>query len=149
MLSKRQSKVLFLLSTGGFSAIFLYLTYDTMLQIPAQTRSQNMSEAVVRGHDIWNDNNCMGCHTILGEGAYYAPELTKSYERRGEGWLKMFLKDPAAMYPGERKMVQYNFTDQQITDLVAFLKWINEMDLNGFPAKPTLKAPAQLQGAQQ
>jgi nitric oxide reductase subunit C len=34
----------------------------------------------------------MGCHTILGEGAYYAPELTKVIERRGEGYVKAVLQ---------------------------------------------------------
>src|SRR3989454_1734692 len=34
--------------------------------------------------------------------------------------------------------VKYNFTDAEIAALVAFLQWIGDMDLNGFPAKPTL-----------
>lgn len=142
MLSKSQAKWLFLTSTGVFAAVFLYLTYDTMLQVPKQTRTQNISEAVKRGHLIWDENNCMGCHTILGEGAYYAPELTKVYNRRGAPWMRIFLKDPQAMYPGQRKMVQYNFTDAQIEDLVEYFKWIGEIDLNGFPAK-TMKAGVQ------
>ncbi|MBL7976027.1 MAG: cytochrome c [Candidatus Kapabacteria bacterium] len=139
MLSKKQARMLFIVSTGLFTIVFLALTYDSMQQIPAQTSAHNLSPSAIRGHEIWNDNNCMGCHTVLGEGAYYAPELTKVYERRGEKWMKMFLKDPEAMYPGQRKMVQYNFTDAQIDDLISFFKWIGEMDLNGFPAKPTIK----------
>ncbi|TNE47974.1 MAG: c-type cytochrome [Deltaproteobacteria bacterium] len=35
-------------------------------------------------------------------------------------------------------MVQYNFTARQRQDLIAFFKWISEMDLNGFPPKPNL-----------
>ena len=35
-------------------------------------------------------------------------------------------------------MVKYNFTDAEIAALVAFLQWIGDMDLNGFPPKPTL-----------
>lgn len=81
----------------------------------------------------------MGCHTILGEGAYYAPELTKSYERRGPDWIRLFLKDPQAMYPGQRKMVKYNFSEEEISDVIAFLKWNGELDLNGFPAKTNLQ----------
>jgi nitric oxide reductase subunit C len=80
----------------------------------------------------------MGCHTILGEGAYYAPELTKVYERRGPKFIEAMLRDPSSMYPGQRKMVQYHFSDTEIQDLVQFLKWIGEVDLNGFPPKPNL-----------
>ena len=64
----------------------------------------------------------MGCHTLLGEGAYYAPELTKVYERRGPEFIKAMLRDPQAMYPGQRRMVQYHFTDGEIEALLAFLQ---------------------------
>lgn len=139
MLSRSQARMFFLGGTILFSLVFLFLTVDTIMTVPRQTHADNITPAVTRGKDIWETNNCMGCHTILGEGAYYAPELTKAYTRRGEEWLKVFLKNPQAMFPGERKMVQYNFTDSEIGDVIAFLKWIGEMDLNGFPAKPTLQ----------
>ncbi len=41
--------------------------------------------------------------------------------------------------PRGRKMVAYGFSEQDANDVVAFLKWIGEVDLNGFPAKPNLK----------
>ena len=97
-----------------------------------------MTDAVKRGHELWTDNNCMGCHTILGEGAYYAPELTKVVDRRGAAWIKAFIKDPEAMYPGRRKMVKYDFNDDQLNDLIAFFTWIGKIDANGFPPKPDM-----------
>lgn len=141
MLSKSQARAFFVGGTFLFSAIFLWLTVDTLRNVPKQTNVENMSASVIRGKHLFDKNNCMGCHTIMGEGAYYAPELTKVYDRRGPDWIKLFLKDPQAMYPGERKMTQYNFKDEEMDDLVAFFKWIGEMDLNGFPAKPDI-APA-------
>lgn len=139
MLTKSQARLFFIVGTIFFSGLFLFLTIDTVRKVPEQTKQQNITKEVLRGKDIWDKNNCMGCHTLLGEGAYYAPELTKSVERRGKDWLRVFLKDPQAMYPGERKMVQYNFTENEIEDIIAFLDWIGKMDLNGFPAKPNLK----------
>ncbi len=138
MLSKSQAKLFFLTATVGFSGVFLWLTVDTLRQVPDRSHEEALSESVVRGKMIWESNNCMGCHTILGEGAYYAPELTRAYERRGEAWLERFLKDPQAMYPGRRKMVQYDFSEDQIADVIAFLKWVGEVDTNGFPAEPDL-----------
>lgn len=138
MLSKSAAKAFFIVGTGLFSLIFLGLTVDTVRQAPERTNSAKLTPQVARGKDLWDRNNCMGCHTLLGEGAYYAPELTKVYERRGEAWIKVFLKDPQAMFPGRRKMIQYDFTDQEMDELIAFFKWIGEMDLNGFPKKPPL-----------
>lgn len=142
MLSKSQAKWFFLVATGGFSFVFLGLTVDTIQQVPERSHAQNLSPSVVRGKEVWEANNCMGCHTLLGEGAYYAPELTKVVERRGVPWIQAFLRDPEAMFPGERKMVKYDFTDAQIDDVIAFLGWVGEIDTNGFPAPPDMASPA-------
>lgn len=139
MLSKSQARLFFLTGTSVFSLLFLFLTVDSIGKVPAQTKSQNITDSVKRGKYIFEKNNCMGCHTILGEGAYYAPDLTKSYITRGSEWIKVFIKDPQAMYPNQRKMVKYNFSDEEISDVISFLKWISEMDLNGFPKDPPLK----------
>lgn len=143
MLSKSQARAFFFGGTGVFAIAFLALTYDSMRQLPNQTKAHNITESVKRGKQIWEGNNCMGCHTLFGEGAYYAPELTKAVERRGKDWLRLFLKDPQAMFPGQRKMVQYHFTPPQIDDVIAFLDWCGQVDLNGFPAKPPLAQKLQ------
>lgn len=141
MLSKSQARLFFLVATLGFSGVFLWLTVDTLRQADARSNIEDMTEEVVRGKEIWEANNCMGCHTILGEGAYYAPELTKVVDRRGPEWIRVFLRDPQAMYPGRRKMVQYDFTEDEITDVIAFLDWVGKIDTNGFPRDPDM-APA-------
>lgn len=138
MLSKSQARAFFFGGTGLFAIAFIALTIDSMRQLPHQTKAQNITEPVKRGKAIWENNNCMGCHTLFGEGAYYAPELTKVVERRGKDWMRVFLKDPQAMFPGQRKMVQYHFKPEQIEDTIAFLEWCGNVDLNGFPAKPPL-----------
>lgn len=139
MLSKSQARAFFLGGTIVFSAAFIALTIDTHSRVPDQTNEENITEAVVAGKHIWEKNNCMGCHTLFGEGAYYAPELTKAVERRGKPWLKLFLADPEAMFPGERKMVNYNFNEEEIDNVIAFLEWCGEVDLNGFPKTPPLQ----------
>ena len=142
MLSKSQAKAFFIFGTAAFSAIFIGLTIDTFQRIPKQTNANELTDSAIRGKHLFDTKNCMGCHTIMGEGAYYAPELTKVLERRGEAFVKAILKDPEAMYPGQRKMVNYHFSDREIDDLTAFLAWVGKMDLNGFPPKPDLMATA-------
>lgn len=139
MLSKSDSLKIFIVVTVTAVIVFLFLSYDTLKKIPEQTNEKNLTGSVIRGKNIWESNNCMGCHTIFGEGAYYAPELTKVYTRRSEEFIKMFLKDPLSMYPGKRKMVKYDFSDGEMDDLISFFKWCGEVDLNGFPPEPFLK----------
>lgn len=139
MLTKSQARWFFIGGTIFFSVIFVVLTIDTVRQIPERQNSDLMTEEVVRGKMIWDEKNCMGCHTILGEGAYYAPELTRVVDRRGAEWIRTFIRDPQAMYPGKRKMTQYNFTEDEISEVIAFLDWIGKIDTNGFPPEPDLK----------
>lgn len=140
MLSKSQARTFFLGGTVVTFAIFLALSWNSLANdVPRQTNPEKLTESVIRGKHLWESNNCMGCHTIFGEGAYYAPELTKVYERRGEGYIKAALMSKVPWAPRGRKMVAYGFSDEQAGDMVAFFKWIGEVDLNGFPPKPDVK----------
>lgn len=140
MLTKNQARTFFLGGTILFFLIFMVLSWHTLSrEVPKQTNEENLTEAVVRGKEIFDKNNCMGCHTILGEGAYYAPELTKVIDRKGEEYCKVVLMSEEPWAPRGRKMVAYNMSEEDAMDVVAFLKWIGEMDLNGFPPEPDLK----------
>lgn len=139
MLSKKQAKTFFLGGTLVTFLIFIGLTIYSFSQENDQTNYGELSDSAVRGKEIWETNNCMGCHTLLGEGAYYAPELTKvvdrlnqKYNGAGEEVIKTILKSPVPWQPNGRKMVAYNMTDAEATDMVAFFKWIGNIDLNGF-----------------
>src|SRR5690606_1597403 len=131
-------RAFFLVGTGACGLAFVLLTLDTLRQVPKQTGEARLTEAAIRGKHLFDVSNCMGCHTILGEGAYYAPELTRVFSRRGPEFIAAMLRDPEAMYPGERRMQQYDFSEAQISDLVAFFEWVDQMDLNGFPPTPPL-----------
>lgn len=132
MLSKKQARAFFLGGTLVTFLVFIGLTVFSLSGEVDQTNKENITESVVRGKELWESNNCMGCHTILGEGAYYAPELTKVVERRGEGYIKAVLMSPIPWEPNGRKMVAYGMTDQEAKDMIEFFKWIGEIDLNGF-----------------
>ncbi len=135
MLSKQQARAFFLGGTLITFLVFIGLTVYSLSPAQDQAHSDQITESVARGKQIWESNNCMGCHTILGEGSYYAPELTKVIERRGEGYVKGVLMSPTPWQRadhGNRKMVAYNMSEQDANDVIAFFKWIGNIDLNGF-----------------
>ncbi len=139
MLSKKQARAFFLGGTLVTFLIFIGLTIYSFSGENDQTNHENLTESAIRGKKIWESNNCMGCHTILGEGGYYAPELTKvvdrlnlKYDGLGEEVIKSILMSPVPWQPNGRKMVAYEMTEQEAEDVVAFFKWIGEIDLNGF-----------------
>ncbi|MCP3931876.1 MAG: c-type cytochrome [Bacteroidetes bacterium] len=139
MLSKNQARTFFLGGTVVFFLIFLVLSWHTLAsEVPKNTNVENLTEEVIRGKEIFDKNNCMGCHTILGEGAYYGPELTKVIDRKGVDYCKVVLTTEQPWAPRGRKMVAYNMSEQDANDVIAFLTWIGEIDLNGFPPEPDL-----------
>ncbi len=140
MLTKKQAEYFFFGGTIISFAIFLGLTWNTMSQgVPEQTNDANIDEQVIMGKKLWEKNNCMGCHTILGEGAYYAPELTRVYDRTDPAIIKTIMMSPVPWAPHDRQMVAYGMSEEEADAMLAFLKWINEIDLNGFPPEPDLK----------
>jgi len=78
--------------TVFFFLLFLALTFDTTGTLPKRDNRQNLTEQVVAGKKIWETRNCIGCHTLLGEGAYFAPELGNVYTRRGPEFIKGWIK---------------------------------------------------------
>lgn len=113
--------------------LFFALTFHTTRSIPLRSHAQNLTPEVARGKVVWEINNCIGCHTLLGEGAYFAPELGNVYPRRGPEFIKAWIKAQPTGAPGRRQMPQFHLTDGQLDDLTAFLKWTSEIDTNKWP----------------
>ena len=93
--------------------------------------------------------NCMNCHTLLGNGAYYAPDLTKAWidpawsktgpmmamtgKSTKEEAMAEFLQHPSTYPTHARMMPELGITADEAKGLVAFLKHMSSIDTNGFP----------------
>ena len=140
-MNKRQARLFAIGSTVVAALAFLGLTIDSHRQFPKLTNAQNITPAVTHGKDVWHKNNCINCHTLFGEGAYYAPDLTKIAQHRGAAYLQAYLKDPSKFYDEQRHrrlMPKQDMTDVEIADLVLFLDWVSKVDNQGWPPRPIL-----------
>lgn len=131
--TKSMARNIFFGGSVFFFLLFLVLTFDTTQKLPKLDHRENLTPAVVRGKHIWEVNNCIGCHTLLGEGAYFAPELGNVYKRRGGEFIKVWIKAQPTGVPGRRQMPQFNLSDQELDDMVAFLKWTSEINTQNWP----------------
>ncbi|MDD2399077.1 MAG: cytochrome c [Sulfurovum sp.] len=93
--------------------------------------------------------NCMNCHTLLGNGGYYAPDLTKAWldpawkdggplqgmtgKNTKEEAMAEFLMHPSQYPTHARMMPDLGITAEEAKGLVAFLKHMSSIDTNGFP----------------
>ncbi len=122
---------------GVFSLLLLLsLTFHTVSALPERDHRENLTPQVALGKKVWEDNDCIGCHTLLGEGAYFAPELGNVYQRFGDSTetIAMFISSrPAEGIPGRRSMPQFNLSDEELNAIAEFLKWSSEINTNDWP----------------
>jgi nitric oxide reductase subunit C len=119
-----------------FFLLFVALTFDTTRALPDRDNRGAITPEVAMGKLLWEENDCIGCHTLLGEGAYFAPELGNVYTRYGNskeaimGFIKSRPKEGIA---GRRSMPQFNFTDEELNAIAEFLKYSSEIDTANWP----------------
>ena len=100
-----------------------------------------LSDQVVAGKRAFEKYNCNDCHTILGFGGYYAPDLTKVVQRVGEDGIRYRVKSPEKAFANSpRKMPQPEpLRTRRSTDLVAFFRWVGEINNNDWPPQDSKK----------
>jgi|SRR5690554_1600435 len=140
-MNNRQARIFAWGSTLVAAVVFIGLTIDSHRQFPELTNAENITPEVIHGMNVWHKYNCINCHTLFGEGAYYAPDLTKITQHRSEPYLQAYMRDPAAFYDEKvhrRLMPQQNLSDDEITNLIKFLDWVANVDNQGWPPRPIL-----------
>lgn len=148
-MTKATTRRFFFGGTVLFTLAFIGLTVQTHSTIATRTHADRIDEGVVRGLHVWERYNCENCHTLLGEGAYYAPDLTQIVAQRGRTYLAAFLANPSDFYSEERDrrlMPTLGLSKQEITDVLDFLAWVGGIDTNGWPPRPILVAGAAPRG---
>lgn len=117
---------------------------------PLFDRPYSLAEATEQirlGKLVIQSRACMDCHTFFGNGAYYAPDLSKAWldpawaqiwmpmtgARTRADAMVMFLMHPERYPTWTRRMPNLGLTEQEARALVAYLKWMSAIDTNGFP----------------
>ncbi len=100
---------------GLMAFIFIALSFMSFLDSRGQVVPNDVTYAgfdTVQGKRVFQAYNCMGCHTIVGNGAYFGPDLTKLYAGVGPAWLEAFL--PSAGTWPTRAAVQVQLNKPEI-----------------------------------
>ncbi|WP_425040466.1 c-type cytochrome [Primorskyibacter sp. S187A] len=142
VLTKSMARNIFYGGSLCFIAIFVGLSAHSHYYIVnVSTADAELTEEVVAGKHIWEKHACVNCHSILGEGAYFAPEVGNVMERWG------VLDDPEAAYEtlsgwmaaqpsgieGRRQMPNFDLSETEIRQLSEFLRWTNQIKTQDWP----------------
>ncbi|MBC7907061.1 MAG: cytochrome c [Rhodospirillaceae bacterium] len=142
-LTKAAARNIFYGGTAFFFVVFVALTAHSVSTANDIAKANPVTASVAAGKHVWEKNACIDCHTLMGEGAYYAPELGNVWVRFGgredasgaREALKAWMKGQPSGIEGRRQMPQFNLTETQLNDLVDFLKWTSEVDTQNWPPK--------------
>ncbi|WP_310620602.1 c-type cytochrome [Flexibacterium corallicola] len=142
VMTKSMTRNIFYGGSLFFIIIFVALSIHSHLYINnTSTDAKTLNDSVAAGKHIWEEKACINCHTILGEGAYFAPEVGNVMARWGvlddreaafeslKGWMEAM---PTGI-EGRRQMPQFNLSDEEILNLTDFLIWTNKIDTQGWP----------------
>ncbi|KWT91860.1 c-type cytochrome [Candidatus Magnetominusculus xianensis] len=111
------------------------MTFDTFAQL--DSRSTKITADVDKGKQVWHKYDCIGCHTIFGNGSYFAPDMTKITDKLPKSYLKKYLVNPRKVN-ASAAMPVLGITDDEAEKLFVFLEWISKVDTNGWPPKPIM-----------
>ncbi|MCK4911823.1 MAG: cbb3-type cytochrome c oxidase subunit II [Thermodesulfovibrionales bacterium] len=139
-MSNKALRNIFIIGSLFFFAVFLALTYDTMKQ--HDSRVPEITEEVHLGKMAWHKYDCIGCHTIFGNGSYFAPDLTKTTKNKPRSYLRSFLMDPKAVN-AKAAMPTLGITAEEADNIITFLEWTSGVDTNGWPPEPVLASLLQ------
>lgn len=142
ILTKSRARNIFYGGSIFFVVIFVALTvHSHRYVVNTSTAGMELSEEVVLGKHVWERHSCINCHSLHGEGAYFAPELGNVMTRWEvmdspedayeilDGWMKA---QPSGV-EGRRQMPYFDLTEEETRGLAEFLRWADQTDTQGWP----------------
>ena len=142
VMTKSMARNIFYGGSLFFILIFLGLSVHSHRYIvTTSTDAAGLTDSVVLGKRLWEKNACINCHTILGEGAYFAPELGNVMTRWGVEddpdfafeTLKAWMQSMPTGIEGRRQMPFFDLTDEEYRALSDFLLWTNAIRTQDWP----------------
>ncbi len=79
--TKTMARNIFYGGSVFFFLLFLALTFDTIMALPERDRrevldpSTELGRQIAHGKDLWETNNCIGCHSLMPQFNFAADEL--------------------------------------------------------------------------
>jgi len=142
ILTKSRARNVFYGGSIFFVVVFVALTVQSHQYITKiSTAGMPLTEEVVLGKHVWERHSCINCHTLHGEGAYFAPELGNVMTRWGvaedaegayeilNGWMGA---QPSGI-EGRRQMPHFEITEEEMRGLAEFLRWADQTHTQNWP----------------
>ena len=104
-----------------FCLFIIYIIYSAFVYTKG-TEGLISSPKAAEGKLVFQKYNCTACHQLYGLGGFLGPELTTvmSTPGKGEAYARAILKS------GTQRMPDFQLSENEIDNLVAFLEYVDE-----------------------
>lgn len=142
VMTKSMARNVFFGGSLFFIAIFGALSvHSHYYAVNVSTDKPGLTDSVAAGKHVWEKNACINCHSILGEGAYFAPEVGNVMTRWGVQddpeaayeTLKSWMQSMPTGIEGRRQMPRFDLTDEEYRALADFLLWTGRINTQNWP----------------
>ena len=142
VLTKSMARNIFYGGSLFFTLIFIGLfVHGHWYIVNVSTNAATLTPSVEHGKHVWESKACVNCHSILGEGAYFAPEVGNVMARWGVQddpeaafeVMKAWMEAQPSGIEGRRQMPQFNLSDDEIREVTDFLLWTNKIRTQSWP----------------
>jgi nitric oxide reductase subunit C len=145
ILTKEAARNIFYGGSVFFFAIFAGLVADSYVRARSIEATHPVTEQVAAGKRVWEKKACFDCHTLWGEGARFAPEIGKVWEKYGgdadpettKAALKAWFQAQPTGIADRHQMPQFKLSDTELDNLIGFLRWTSSVNTQGWPAQKT------------
>lgn len=144
-LTKAAARNIFYGGSIFFFVVFALLVANSHFYVLNKSgHHDQITASVEKGKRVWEDNACINCHTLIGEGAYFAPELSDVFTRYGGEYdpegakeaIKAFIQSQPSGIEGRRQMPDFKLSDEDLSALADFFEWVDGIDTQGWPPRP-------------
>lgn len=140
-LTKAAARNIFYGGTVFFSLVFVALVADSVHEANKIAEDHPITASVAAGKRVWERHACFDCHTLMGEGARFAPELKTVWQRYGgdkdpqgaRDALKSWIQNQPTRVEGRHQMPQFNLTDEELDQIIDFLEWNSGIPTQNWP----------------
>ncbi len=103
-----------------FSLLLIsFLFYSFYLYTSLPVVENGINEQSSKGKLVWQKYNCNACHQVYGLGGFLGPDLTNEYSKKGEEYIKAFLKNGTVVMP------DFHLKENETNELISYLKNID------------------------
>ena len=102
----------------------------------AQVSTKGLAGPAKAGAKVFQDQGCLACHTVHGQGGDIGPDLSDEGEKgRSKDWLTTQIRTPKKHDPTTAMPSFNTLPDNKVSELVAYLETLGRADSDNNSAK--------------